>query len=123
MAGEIPAIFLSHTRLRRLRLARHRLAERRLRRSQPRDRHAIGRARDVIEPDLVTERDGSRIAAVLAANPDLEIGTRLAAARNADLDEFADAVAIDRDERIDFENALGDVGAEEARSVVAADAV
>ena len=55
----------------------------------------------------MAERDGGGIAAVLAADADLEIGTRLAAARDADLDEFTDAVAIDRDERIDLEDSLG----------------
>src|SRR5436309_12167401 len=60
---------------------------------------------------------------MLAANADLEIGPRLAAARDADLDELADAVAIHRDERIDLQNALGDIDAEESGRVVAADAV
>src|SRR4051794_3823782 len=88
--------FRSHILLRLLRLARHRLAKRRLRCGQPRDRHAVGRARNVIEPDLVAERHRSGIAAVLAANADLEIRPRLAAAGDADLDEFADAVTVDR---------------------------
>ena len=64
-----------------------------------------------------------RVAAVLAADPDLEVGTGLAAARHADLHQFADAVAVDRDEGIDREDALGDIGAEEAGGIVAADAV
>ena len=55
-----------------LRLARDHLADRGLRRRKARDRHAIGRARDIIEPDVVTERDGGGIAAVLAADTDLE---------------------------------------------------
>ena len=105
------------------RLAGNRLAERGLRRGEPRDRHAIGRARDVVEPDLVAERNRSGIAAVLAADADLEIGPRLAATRDTDLDQFADAVAIHRNERIDLQDALGDVGAEESGGVVAADAV
>src|SRR5277367_1547553 len=106
-----------------LRLACGALAERGLCCGEPRDRHAIGRARDVIEADLVAERHRSRIAAMLAADADLEIGPRLAAARDADLDQFADAVAIDRDERIDLQNSLGDVGAEESGGVVATDAI
>src|SRR4029077_10540776 len=79
--------------------------------------------RDVIQPNLVAERDGGGIAAMLAANADLEIGPRLAAARNRDLDEFPDAVAIDRNKRIDLQNSLGDVGAKESGGVVAADAI
>src|SRR6266404_2816084 len=86
------------------RLARDRLAKRRLCGGQPRDRHAVGRAGDVIEPDLVAECYRSRIAAMLAANPDLDVGTGLAAPHDADLDQFTDAVAIDRDERIDRED-------------------
>src|SRR5882757_9260654 len=104
-------------------LTGNRLAERGLRGGETRDRHPIGRARDVVEADLVAERDGGGIAAMLAADAHLQIGPRLASARDADLDELADAVAIDRDEGIDLENALGDVGAEKTRGVVAADAV
>src|SRR6185437_8961765 len=75
-------------------LAAGRPAEGGLRRGEPRDRYAVGRTGDVVEADLVTERHRGRIAAVLAANPDLEIGTGLAASCHADPDEFADAVAI-----------------------------
>src|ERR1019366_361755 len=105
------------------RLAGDGLAECGLRRGQPRDRHAVGRAGDVIQSDLVAERDGGGIAAMLAANADLETRAGLASARNADLHQLADAVAIDRDERIDLQDSLGDIGAEESGGVVAADAV
>src|SRR5260370_11383277 len=84
-----------------LRLPRRGLAERGLRRGEPGDRHAVGRAGDVIEPDLVTERHRRRIAAVFAADAHLEVCPRLATALDADLHQFADAVAIDREERID----------------------
>src|SRR5258708_19680436 len=70
------------------RLAGNGLAERGLRGGQPRDRHAVGRARDVVEADLVAERDGSGIAAMLATDPDLDIGAGLAAAHDADLHEL-----------------------------------
>jgi len=60
----------------------------------------------------VAERDRCRIAAMLAADAHLQIRPRLASARDADLDQFADAIAIDRDERIDLQDALGDIGAE-----------
>ena len=106
-----------------LRLPRRGLAECGLRSSKPRDRNAIGRAGHVIQPDLVTEGDRGRIAAMFAANADLELRPRLAAALDADLDQFADAVAIDRDERIDLQNAARNIGAEESGGVVAADAV
>src|SRR6476646_9514120 len=60
---------------------------------------------------------------MLAANADLEIRTRLASAGDADLDEFTNAIAIDRDERVDLQNSLGDIGAEESGGVVATNAV
>ena len=49
-------------------------AERGLRRREPRDRHAERRARHVIELDLMAERDRSRVAAMFAADADLETG-------------------------------------------------
>ena len=76
------------------------VAERRLRRRQPGDRHSKRRARDIVEPELVAERDRGRIAAVLAADPELEVRPRLASAIDADAHELADAIAIDRHERI-----------------------
>src|ERR1700722_17488234 len=106
----------------RLCRARQLLAERCLGGGETRDRYAERRARDVVEPDLVAERDRGRIAAVLAADAELEVLAHLAAALARDRDQFADALAIDRDERIDGENALRGVGAEKARGVVAADA-
>src|SRR5690242_4046772 len=93
----------------RLRLTRHRLADRGLRRGETGDRHAIGRARDIVEADLVAERDGGGIAAMLAADSNLESGPRLAPALHADLDELADAVLVERDERINLEDAFCDV--------------
>ena len=50
--------------------------ERRLRRREPRDRHAVRRAGHVVEPDPVAELDRARIAAVLAADADLELRSR-----------------------------------------------
>src|SRR5881227_3260957 len=46
--------------------------ERCLRRRKARDRYTEGRARDIVEPDLVAEADGIRIATVLAADPELQ---------------------------------------------------
>src|SRR3954470_5243806 len=105
-----------------LRLPRRGLAERGLRGGEARDRHAIGRAGYVIQSDLVAEGHRCRIAAMLAANPDLQLRPRLAAALDADPDQFAHAVTIDRDKGIDLQNAARDVGTEKTRGVVAADA-
>jgi hypothetical protein len=51
-----------------------------LRRREPRDRHAEGRAGDVVEADLLAEGDGGRVAAMLAADAELEVRARLAPA-------------------------------------------
>ena len=66
-------------------------AERRLRRRQPGDRHAVGRAGDVVEADLLAEGDRGRIAAVLAADAELDVRPRRAAALGGDADQLADA--------------------------------
>jgi hypothetical protein len=47
-------------------------ADRRLGGGEPRDRHPVGRAGDVVEPGHVEELDRVGIAAVLAADPELE---------------------------------------------------
>ena len=56
-----------------------------LRRRQPRDRHAERRAGDVVEAGAVAEVDRGRVAAVLAADADLEVRAASAAALDADL--------------------------------------
>src|SRR5262245_14667621 len=77
------------------------LAEGGLRGGEARERHAERRARDVIERELVAERHGGRIAAVLAADPDLELRPCLAAPLDADAHQLAHALAVDRDDRVD----------------------
>src|SRR5258706_4638020 len=89
------------------RLAGDNLAECGLRGGEPRDRHAVGRTGDVIQSDLVAERDGSGIAAMLAAHADLEAGTGLAPARHRALHQLADPVAIDRPEQVQLHDSLG----------------
>ncbi len=59
---------------------------------------------------------------MLAANAELDVFPRLAAALGRDLDELADAVPVDRNERVDGENTLADINAEETRRVVARNA-
>jgi hypothetical protein len=54
-------------------------ASRGLGRGEAGDRHAEGRAGDVVQPDLVAEVDDCGVAAVLAADADLEV--RLGAGR------------------------------------------
>ena len=56
------------------RRARRLPAQRRLRGGEAGDRDAEGGARDVVEPRLFAEGDRGRIAAVLAADAELEVG-------------------------------------------------
>ena len=56
--------------------ARAGLGQRGLRRGEARERHAERRAADVVEPELVAERDRARLAAVLAADAELELRLR-----------------------------------------------
>src|SRR3546814_20603218 len=76
------------------------LLQRRLRRREPRDRHAVRRRADVIEPQPLAKPDRGRVAAMLAADAELDTGPGLAPARRRELDQFADAPDIDADERV-----------------------
>src|SRR5689334_10582436 len=87
-------------------LVTHPGGERRLGGGQPGHRHAVGRGADVVQPDLVEEVHRSGVAAVLAADPELEVLARLAAALDADLDQIADALHVGRRERILLEDLL-----------------
>ena len=80
----------------RLRLPRGGLAEGGLRRGEPGDRHAVRRAGDVIESDRVAECHRGWIAAVFAADADLEIGAGLAAALKGDLIKGLAATSLER---------------------------
>src|SRR4029077_11134817 len=104
------------------RIRRRQIAECGLRRGEPRNRHPEWRTRNVIKADLVTERHRGRIAAVFAANAELELLPHFAAALGGNADQFADAVAIERYERIARQNAFGRVNAQKACRIVAADA-
>jgi hypothetical protein len=70
----------------------------------------------------VAEGDRGGIAAVLAANAEFELRPHLAAALGGDAHQFADALAVDRHERIGRQDALRRIDAQKARGVVAADA-
>src|SRR5581483_11578078 len=93
--------------------------DRRLRGGEARDGYTEGRAGHVVEPGRVEEGDRCRVAAVLAADADLEIGPHPAAALGADPHQLAHAVGIDGDERIDLENAALRVVGENRCGIVA----
>src|SRR5471030_2926669 len=73
--------------------------ERRVRRGEPGDRHAVRRARHVVEADFGTELDGRGVAAVLTADTELDVGPRRAPFGNRDRHQLADPVDIDLFER------------------------
>ena len=76
-----------------------RFLQRRLRRRQAGDRHAVGRGADVIEADRLAEGDAGRVAAMLAANAELEAGPGRPAPLGGDRDQLADALDVEADER------------------------
>jgi hypothetical protein len=59
------------------------------------------------------------IAAMLAADAELDVRARLAPALGGDGDEFADAFLIERDEGIARDQSARDILAEERRRIVA----
>src|SRR3546814_4947053 len=76
---------------------------------------------DVCSSDLpLAHPDRGRVAAMLAADAGLDTGPGLAPARRRDLDQFADALDIDADERVGRIDALVDLGRQEASGIVAA---
>src|SRR5687767_5931708 len=77
-----------------------RSGDRGLRRREARDRHAIRRRRHVGQAGVVAERDRRRVAAVLAADADLETRTRLAPALDRDPHHGAHPVAVEHLERV-----------------------
>ena len=88
--------------------------ERGMSRGQTRHRHAKRRAGDVIEACAVAEVDTARVAAVLAADPDLEITAAPAPELDADLHQPSDTALVDGRKRIAREYALLQVLAQEA---------
>src|SRR5262249_522167 len=100
-----------------------RAAQRRLRRRQPRDRHAIGRARDVVETALVAEEGRGRIATMFATDAELQAVAHLATTLARDIDQLADALDVERGERVVLEDSALLVLLEERRRVIPAETV
>src|ERR1017187_7622828 len=108
--------------LKRLRRALHLgliARDSRLRRRQPRDRHAVRRAGNVIHADAVAELHRTRPPAVLAADADFEFGIGLASQLDSHLHQLADAFLIEDGERIVGEDLVLLVVLLELRIVVA----
>ena len=100
-----------------------RLSEHGLGRREPRERDAIGRAGDVVEPDAVAERHRPRLSPVLAADSHLQVVLHAAAALDRDSHQLADALLVDHLERVALEHAVLEVARQElALGVVAREA-
>ena len=78
----------------------------RLRRCQPRRQQPEGRAGYVVEPDLVAELDGLWIAAMFAADADLEVGPRVASLGRGHLHQLPNARLVEGGEGILLEDAV-----------------
>jgi len=76
------------------------LLQRRLGRGKTRHGNAEWTAAYIREADAVAELHRRRLAAVLPADAELDIGTRLAALLDGDLHELADARLVDRFKRV-----------------------
>ena len=74
--------------------------QRRLRSRQPRDRHAVRRATHVVEADLLEELNRRGIAAVFAADAELDVRPVWRPFVDGHLHELAHAGLIDRGERV-----------------------
>src|SRR5258705_13377017 len=91
-----------------------------LRSREPGDGDAVRRAGHVVEPDGLAFPDRIRVAAVLAADPELEAGLRRAALVDRGLHQPGDRI-VERLERVDRQDPVLDVLQEKsALGVVAA---
>src|SRR5260370_7961356 len=89
---------------------------------QARNRDAEGRSTDVVHPYLMAELHAVGIAAVFAADADLELLTGLAALFDAPAHQHSDALGVERLERIRSEYAgflLIHIVRQEAAGVIA----
>src|SRR2546428_3738858 len=93
--------------------------ELRLRGSEARDRHAIRRAGDVIEIAASEKADRIGIAAMFAADADLQLFVRAASAFGTDAYELADTFLVDGFEWILRQNIFLHIFGQEASSVIA----
>src|SRR5262249_53733919 len=93
--------------------------ERRLRRGQTRDRYAIGRTADVVQPDLLEEMDRGRIAAMLTADAQLDARTRAAAELHGRSHDRSHALGVEGRKRILIEDLLVLVDAQELADIIA----
>jgi len=80
------------------------------------DGNAEGRAGDVVEADVMTERCALRFAPMLAADTQLDVGPHFLGRCDRHLHQLADARLVDGIERIGGQDLLLDVGNAEDQS-------
>src|SRR4051794_37678289 len=83
------------------------------------DRHTIRGAGNVVHADAIAEHYRARLAAVLAADADFEVGTRRPAFLDGPLDQHAYTLLVQYAEGVGFEDLLLLVVFGEFRVVVA----
>src|SRR5688500_5356726 len=79
---------------------------------------AIGRAADVIDAEPREKPERCRVAGVLTANPDPELGVGALAALDRHRHQLADSLLVQRNERVEVIKAGALVGGKERRRVV-----
>ena len=99
-------------------LVRNALPHSRLRRRESSDRNPVRGTAHVVQPDFVTESDGARLAAVFAADAELEVRLDASPLLNSDLHQLTNAGLINRLERIDSQDFLRNIRFEELVRVV-----
>src|SRR5207247_11252759 len=82
------------------------LLERGLRRREPGDGNAERGAGHVVHPRVVAELDRAGLAAVLAADADLEVAARPPAQAHGGLDQLADAFLVEDLEGVVLQDAV-----------------
>src|SRR5207302_9928320 len=93
--------------------------QRGLRRIEPGDRHPVGRAGDVVEADGLAKADRRRVAAMLAANAELQPLAGGPSAFDGEAHHLADPLGIERHERVVLEDPEPLIDPREACRVVA----
>src|SRR5712691_3421189 len=116
VGGRLPAaapvdeqLVARHLAARRNVFGAARVLQRSLGGSEPRDRHAIRRAADVVEPELVAELHGGTVAPMLAADADLDVRLRAPPPLDADPHQVADAALVERLERIVLDHSVVEI--------------
>src|SRR5205085_2065632 len=78
-------------------------------RGKSRQGNSVRRAADVVQPQTVAESDARRLTAVLAADAELDVFLRRAAALDRDSHQVPNSALVERLERVALEHAVLEV--------------